>query len=96
VPMCRTELADRNGALAHESADRAAGASSLTQIGSLRTPFDNLLLTALSCGRTFPDSAVKFAPYRCGCGPRARGMTWTRRSPTGGRRIERERHFVPL
>lgn len=74
MPMCCKELADRNGAFAHERADRAAASSSLRKArlllllspfaapGSLRTPFDNLLLTALSCGRTFPDSAVKFAP----------------------------------
>jgi hypothetical protein len=75
--MCCKELADRNSAFAHERADRAAASSSLRKArlllllspaapGSLRTLFDNLLLTALSCGRTFPDSAVKFAPYRCG------------------------------
>jgi hypothetical protein len=78
VRMSCTELADRNGAFAHERADRAAASSSLRKTrllsmlspfpvpGSLWTPFDNLLLTALSCGRTFLDSAVKFAPYRCG------------------------------
>ncbi len=95
MPMCRKELADRNGALAHERADRAAASSSLTRIGSLRIPFDNLLLTALSCGRTFSDSAVKFAPYHRGCSPRARGTGWIRRSPNGGLQNESERRFVP-
>ena len=107
MPMSCTELADRSGVFAHERAARAAASSSLRKArplsllcafpapGSLRIPFDNVLLTALTCERTFHDSAVKTALSRRVCSPGARGMTWTRRSPSGGPCGESERRFVP-
>ena len=46
-------------------------------------PFDGISLTALSCGRTFADSAVRIAP----------GIANYPLSPTGGPRGEPERRI---
>jgi hypothetical protein len=48
--------------------------------------FDIISLTALSCGRTFADSAVRIAS----------GIAHSRLSPVGGPRGEPEGRFVPL
>jgi hypothetical protein len=87
VAMSGTELADRDGAFVAERAAHAVAAVSLRKATPLtrpcafptpprlRIPFDNAILTALTCRRTFHDSAVKTALSRCRCSPGARGMT---------------------